>query len=180
MTPDAVTGLTPFEMFHGWSPKQPEFLSDVQIGSDEIHFDEWATDLDKMIWETQIRKRQFAMFDRIHKQRHTAKELETLAKDLLPQLAPDDLVMVKDISSTGKLASKTKGPFRVLEVLKGGSVKLQNLQTNKIIQLPASHTYRYQDSAVELEGEKEEGKEEKNEIIPRRSQRQRKKVNYAE
>ena len=180
MTPDAITGLTPFEMFHGWSPKQPEFLSDVQIGLDEIHFDEWANDLDKMTWETQIRTRQIAMFERIHKQRHTAKELETLAEDLLPQLAPDDLVMVKDISSTGKLASKTKGPFRVLKVLKGGSVKLQNLQTNKIIQLPASHTYRYQDSAVKLDGEKGEEKEEKNEIILRRSQRQRKNVNYAE
>ena len=179
MTPDAITGLTPFEIFHGWSPKQPEFVSDVEIGSDQIQFDEWVNDLDKMTWETTIRKRQIAMFDRIRKQRHTAKELETMAEDLLPQLAPDDLVMVKDISGTGKLALKTKGPFRVLKVLNGGSVRLQNIQTKKIIQLPASHTYRYQDLAVKQEEEKEGNNEESKENL-RRSQRQRKKINYAE
>ena len=125
------------------------------------------------------------MFDRIRKQRHTVKELETLRPDLAPQLAPDDFVMIKDIGGTGKLALKTKGPYRVLKVLKGGSVRLQSTESSKIIQLPASHTYRYH-----YESNKEEEKEEKDDVdhkpdseapkILRRSHRRRAEVNYKE
>ena len=125
------------------------------------------------------------MFDRIRKQRHTVKELETLRPDLAPQLAPDDFVMVKDMGGTGKLALKTKGPYKVLKVLKGGSVRLQSTENSKIIQLPASHTYRYH-----YESKEEEEKEEKDDVdqkpdceapkILRRSTRNRKEIDFSE
>ena len=55
---DSLTGLSPFEMFHGWHPRQIEVLDTLKYASEDLPFEEWAGDLDKAYWEQNIRKRQ--------------------------------------------------------------------------------------------------------------------------
>ena len=86
------------------------------------------------------------MFTRIKQQRDLAKELEVLHHEVPKQIAPGDLVMVKDLSALGKLALKTKGPFLVQKILPGGSIIAKNTESGKIIRIPASHAYRYTDT----------------------------------
>ena len=180
-------------MFHSWKPRQLEALENLEFASDDLPFEDWAHDLDKAFWEKKIRTRQEKMFRRIQTQRHLTKELESLSKDVTPQLAPGDTIMVKDVTSVGKLAAGKKGPFVVEKIVPGGSVLAKNIENGKTIRIPASHVYRFknEEECVEEQKSEKDGKEEGDEEennkrgkhepqILRRSQRRRAEVNYKE
>ena len=81
----------------------------------------------------------------------------------------------------GKLQLKTKGPYVVEKVLSGGSFVARDLETNKIVKLPASHAVRLRDLDTEEpegEGKEEIIKDEIEEPSSTRTLRKRKPVDY--
>ena len=141
---DSITGLTPFEMFHGWQPRQIEVIDSLTYASDDVPFEEWAIDLDKAFWERKIRTRQMEMFQRIRNQRNLAKELDCLHQDITTQMVPGDRIMIKDITATGKLNKKMKGPYVIIKILPGGSLVAKDAK-DKTVRIPANHAVRCND-----------------------------------
>ena len=184
-TRDMVTGLTPFEMFHGWQSRKIEVLDSLEYASDDMSFIEWASDLDKSFWEKRFRQRQISMFNRIQEQRHLTKELETLHADVSNQLVPGDLIMVKDVTTTGKLLPKTKGPYIIEKVYSGGSLLAKSTASGKTVRVPAHHAYRFKADSTQ-KGEDEEGKYVPDSQVPDESKpnhdrilRNREKIDYS-
>ena len=180
-TMDNLIGMTPFEAFHGgWSPHIPHAVEGITTGSQDIAFQEWADDLDKASWEKSIKTRQAELFKRIRAQRMFKKDLDSICPDLKPQLAPGDTIMAKD-QGPGKLQLKTKGPYVIEKVLSGGSFVARDLETNKIVKLPASHAVRLHDlDTKEPEGEEKEKiiNKKKEESSFKMTLRKRKPVDY--
>ena len=140
-------------------------------------------DLDIASWEKSTILRQSKLFERIRSQRMFKKELDSFVPDLKPQLAPGDTIMARD-QGPGKLQLKTKGPYVIEKVLSGGSFVARDLETNKIVKLPASHAVRLsnhdQGVTKELDGEEEneEISTEAARATPVRQLRTRKPVDY--
>ena len=108
------------------------------------------------------------------------KDLDSICPDLKPQLAPGDTIMAKD-QGPGKLQLKTKGPYVIEKVLSGGSFVARDLETNKIVKLPASHAVRLHDlDTKEPEGEEKEKiiNKKKEESSLKMTLRKRKPVDY--
>ena len=172
-------------MFHGWQSRKIEVLDTLEYASDDMPFTDWASDVDKSFWEKRFRQRQISMFKRIREQRHLTKELETLDANISNQLVPGDLIMVKDVTTTGKLLPKTKGPYIIEKIYPGGSLLAKSTISGKTVRVPAHHAYRFKADSTQKDVD-EEGKyvpdpqfPDESELKHDRILRDREKIDYS-
>ena len=135
-TIDKITGISPFEQFHGWSPHVPHLIRDVKMATPDEHFYDWSHQIDKRTWEENIREHQKRAFSSIYEQRKAYKDQNALSGQISPQLVPGDLVMVK-LPGTGKLKPRLHGPYKVTRVNLGGSFTAEEINGSKTVRLPA-------------------------------------------
>ena len=138
---DKITQLSPFEAFHGWAPRIPHVLKDFPIGTHSLHPMDLNGEMCKLSWEEELRESQCRTFTAIKQQHQATRYQNTLGRNIKPQLAPGDWVMVKN-RVAGKLDSRAQGPFKVVRVNRGGTVHIQN-DSGKIQRLPPDLVYRY-------------------------------------
>ena len=152
---DRVTGISPFEQFHGWSPRIPHLVKDVEMATPFTNFHDWCHQLERQSWESTLRDHQNRAFKSINEQRSAYKEQTALAGDILPQLVPGDYVMVK-LPGTGKLEPKLHGPYEILKINVGGSFTARELDGTKVVRLPAQNARRIKlDIEPKLDGKAE-------------------------
>ena len=132
---DKITGISPFEQFHGWSPRIPHLLKDVEMATPETDFHDWSHQVDKQSWEERLREHQTRAFSAIREQRMAHKDQGALTGSLSAQLVPGDTVMVK-LPGGGKLQPKLHGPYKVTKVNIGGSFTAEEINGSKIVRLP--------------------------------------------
>ena len=179
--PDQITQLSPFECFHGWAPNIPHAIKDFPIGTHELSPTDLDGELNKLSWEESLRATQAKTFASIREQRAIARNHQATTQTVTTQLAPGDLVMVKE-QTLGKLTNRAKGPFEVVRVNRGGTVHLRNPNNEKIIRLPPDLVFRYRavkediDDDLCIDDDAEEDESNKEEITklvttPRRSER---------
>ena len=135
-TIDKATGISPFEQFHGWSPRIPHLIKDVEMATPGTDFFDWSHQIEKQSWEERLRKHQTRAFSSIREQRMAYKEQNALAGSLAAQLVPGDIVMVK-LPGGGKLQPKLHGPYEVTRVNQGGTFVAKEIDGSKTVRLPA-------------------------------------------
>ena len=133
---DRITGTSPFEQFHGWSPRIPHLIKDVEMATPETDFFDWSHQVDKQSWEERLRMHQTRAFSAIREQRMAHKDQNALFGSLSAQLVPGDTVMVK-LPGGGKLQPKLHGPYKVTKVNIGGSITAEEINGSKTVRLPA-------------------------------------------
>jgi len=161
---DKITGISPFEQFHGWSPHIPHLIKDVKMATPETHFYDWSHQIDKQTWEENIREHQKRAFSSIHEQRKGFKDQNALSGTISPQLVPGDLVMVK-LPGTGKLKPRLHGPYKVTRVNLGGSFTAEEINGSKTVRLPAHCARRMKiDEPIDNEQTDDQPTKEQNNI----------------
>ena len=176
-TVDKVTGVSAFDNYHGWSPRVPHFLNEIDPASLGTHFYEWSGQPDKMEWEERLRERQRNSFIAIHQQRQAYKDQEALTTNLNSQLVPGDVVLVK-LPGSGKLTAKKHGPYTVVRVFPGGSFTAKEQNGNKTVRLPADHAVRIKQTKV-ITNEIINPPIQKDITIPRRTAREKPDIDYS-
>ena len=100
-------------------------------------------EIHKLSWEQSLRDTQTRTFEAIRGQHQATRYQNTIGQHLTPQLAPGDLVMVKN-RNTAKLEDKAQGPYQVVRVNRGGTVHITHPETGKFQRLPPDLVFRYQ------------------------------------